>query len=33
MTPLLSVQNVAKYYGSRVGCEEVSFDLYPGEVM
>ena len=33
MTPLLSVQNVAKYYGARTGCEGVSFDLYPGEVM
>ncbi|MCI5040963.1 MAG: phosphonate C-P lyase system protein PhnK [Donghicola eburneus] len=33
MTPLLSVQNVAKYYGARVGCEGVGFDLYPGEVM
>lgn len=33
MTPLLSVQNVAKYYGARVGCESVNFDLYPGEVM
>ncbi|SFQ78472.1 phosphonate C-P lyase system protein PhnK [Donghicola eburneus] len=33
MTPLLSVQNVAKYYGARVGCEGVNFDLYPGEVM
>ncbi len=33
MTPLLSVQNVAKYYGARTGCEGVNFDLYPGEVM
>ena len=33
MNPLLSVQNVAKYYGARVGCEGVNFDLYPGEVM
>jgi putative phosphonate transport system ATP-binding protein len=33
MTPLLSVLNVAKYYGARVGCEGVNFDLYPGEVM
>ena len=31
--PLLQVEGVAKYYGSRVGCEAVSFDLYPGEVM
>lgn len=31
--PLLSVKNVTKYYGSRIGCAEVSFDLYPGEVI
>lgn len=33
MNPLLSVSDVAKYYGVRVGCEGVSFDLYPGEVL
>lgn len=33
MTPLLQVNNIAKYYGARVGCENVGFDLYPGEVM
>jgi putative phosphonate transport system ATP-binding protein len=33
MTPLLKVQNVSKYYGGRIGCADVSFDLYPGEVM
>ena len=33
MTPLLSVRDVTKMYGPRVGCEGVSFDLYPGEVM
>ena len=32
-TPLLSVSNVSKYYGARIGCEDVSFELYPGEVM
>ena len=32
-TPLLSAQNVSKYYGSQVGCLNVSFDLYPGEVL
>ena len=31
--PLLRVEGLAKYYGARVGCEGVSFDLYPGEVM
>jgi len=33
MTPLLQVRNVSKRYGSRIGCAEVNFDLYPGEVM
>ncbi|HMB13656.1 MAG TPA: phosphonate C-P lyase system protein PhnK [Roseovarius sp.] len=33
MTPLLQVQDIAKFYGARRGCEDVSFDLYPGEVM
>ena len=33
MTPLLSVQDVTKTYGGRIGCADVSFDLYPGEVM
>ncbi|GAB5468051.1 MAG: phosphonate C-P lyase system protein PhnK [Rhodospirillales bacterium] len=30
---LLSVRDVAKRYGAQIGCAEVSFDLYPGEVM
>lgn len=33
MTPLLQVRDLAKFYGSRRGCEGVSFDLWPGEVM
>ena len=33
MTPLLSVKDVNKFYGHRIGCKDVSFDLYPGEVM
>ena len=33
MTPLLQVENIAKFYGARIGCRDVSFDLYPGEVM
>jgi putative phosphonate transport system ATP-binding protein len=33
MTPLLSVRDVAKFYGGRIGCTDVSFDLYPGEVL
>ncbi|MGI3168330.1 phosphonate C-P lyase system protein PhnK [Pseudooceanicola sp. C21-150M6] len=31
--PLLRVEGLAKYYGARVGCEGVGFDLWPGEVM
>ncbi|WP_166417075.1 phosphonate C-P lyase system protein PhnK [Cochlodiniinecator piscidefendens] len=33
MTPLLSVRDVRKTYGNRIGCTNVNFDLYPGEVM
>jgi len=33
MTPLLSVQGITKRYGAHIGCADVSFDLYPGEVM
>lgn len=33
VTPLLDVRNVSKSYGARVGCRDVSFALYPGEVM
>lgn len=33
MTPLLQVKGVTKHYGPRLGCGDVSFDLYPGEVM
>ncbi len=31
--PLLTVKGIRKTYGGRVGCTDVSFDLYPGEVM
>ncbi|MAQ83949.1 MAG: phosphonate C-P lyase system protein PhnK [Maritimibacter sp.] len=33
MTPLLSVRDLTRRYGARIGCADVSFDLYPGEVM
>jgi putative phosphonate transport system ATP-binding protein len=33
MTPLLSVAGLSKSYGRHVGCADVSFDLWPGEVM
>ncbi|TAM00315.1 MAG: phosphonate C-P lyase system protein PhnK [Paraburkholderia sp.] len=33
MTPLLSARHLTKQYGGRNGCRDVSFDLYPGEVL
>lgn len=33
MTPLLSAEDISKFYGARAGCREVSFDLFPGEVL
>ncbi|KAB0677377.1 phosphonate C-P lyase system protein PhnK [Aureimonas leprariae] len=32
-TPLLSVRGLEKRYGARIGCTDVSFDLWPGEVL
>ena len=32
-TPLLSVRGLTKRYGARIGCADVAFDLWPGEVM
>lgn len=31
--PILQAENVSHFYGRQRGCEDVSFDLYPGEVM
>ena len=31
--PLLCVRGLSKYYGSRVGCLDIGFDLWPGEVL
>ena len=31
--PLLRVSGVSKFYGNRIGCQDVSFDLWPGEVL
>ncbi|MDJ0685460.1 MAG: phosphonate C-P lyase system protein PhnK [Alphaproteobacteria bacterium] len=31
--PILQADDVAHYYGRHRGCEHVSFDLFPGEVM
>jgi ABC-type phosphonate transport system ATPase subunit len=34
MTPLLRVENgMTSEFGGRIGCADVSFDLYPGEVL
>ncbi|MGY6703988.1 phosphonate C-P lyase system protein PhnK [Roseinatronobacter sp.] len=33
MTPLLQVENLSKHYGAYLGCGDVSFALWPGEVM
>lgn len=33
MIPLLQVEGLTKFYGHRVGCADVNFDLYTGEVM
>jgi putative phosphonate transport system ATP-binding protein len=32
-TPLLKVRDISKFYGARIGCQNVSFDLWPGEVL
>ena len=32
-SPLLSVRNIGKRFGGRVACHDVSFDLWPGEVL
>ncbi len=31
--PLLKVHGLTKRYGARIGCADVSFDLFPGEVL
>jgi putative phosphonate transport system ATP-binding protein len=31
--PLLRVRGLTRRYGEHVGCRDVSFDLYPGEVL
>jgi putative phosphonate transport system ATP-binding protein len=31
--PLLQVEGLTRRYGARVGCIDVSFDLWPGEVL
>src|SRR5260221_6158482 len=31
--PLLQAQALTKWYGEQIGCRDISFELYPGEVM
>ncbi|MFT4795533.1 MAG: putative phosphonate transport system ATP-binding protein [Paracoccaceae bacterium] len=31
--PLLSARGVTRRYGARIGCRDISFDLWPGEVL
>jgi putative phosphonate transport system ATP-binding protein len=31
--PLLSVHGLSHYYGTHLGCRDISFDLWPGEVL
>ncbi|WAP67111.1 phosphonate C-P lyase system protein PhnK [Jiella pelagia] len=31
--PLLSARSLTRSYGAHIGCEDVSFDLYPGEIL
>ncbi|MBA4349791.1 MAG: phosphonate C-P lyase system protein PhnK, partial [Rhodobacter sp.] len=31
--PLLAVRGLTKRYGARIGCADVGFDLWPGEVL
>ncbi|MEL6519288.1 MAG: ATP-binding cassette domain-containing protein, partial [Pseudomonadota bacterium] len=33
MTPLLTAQGITKRYGRQIGCEDINFTLWPGEVM
>lgn len=33
MTPILDVRGLTKRYGRQVGCEDVSFAIWPGEVI
>ncbi|GGD21154.1 phosphonate C-P lyase system protein PhnK [Aureimonas glaciei] len=32
-TPILSVRALTKTYGARIGCEDISLDVWPGEVL
>ncbi len=32
-SPLLQVAGLSKFYGARIGCADVGFELWPGEVL
>lgn len=32
-TPLLTARGLGKHYGAHLGCQDVDFDLFPGEVL
>ena len=32
-TPLLTVNGLTHRYGERIGCSDVSFQMFPGEVL
>lgn len=32
-TPLLQVTSLSRHYGARIGCLDISFDLWPGEIL
>lgn len=31
--PLLEVERVSRHYGDRIGCRDISFQLWPGEIL
>ncbi|GAB3779318.1 phosphonate C-P lyase system protein PhnK [Dyella agri] len=33
MSALLQVRALSRHYGARIGCEDVSFELHPGELL
>jgi putative phosphonate transport system ATP-binding protein len=33
MSALLQVRSLSHHYGQRIGCQDVSFDLHPGELL
>ena len=33
LDPVLSARQLTRRYGSRIGCKDVSLDLWPGEVL